>query len=258
MLNAKSLRQKKQNLGWLVVMALAGIALFFVYSQNPPALVPIDSTPAAATPAPQTEPADASADTAALPETAYLAEYDPANPAFETDDTDKQEWELGIDVVLKLALVLALVYVSMVGLRWLKKGKSHNLAGGATINVLETTGLAPGRSLHLVVVGEKTLLLGATDTHISLLAELPDAAVPLPEESPEFEQVISTHTHAPAPAAAPAPVPVAAAVDELPPHLKMLDDSSLTDEPVEYVPDWQAALAGMRDGIRRMQESAGG
>ncbi|MCB0154877.1 MAG: flagellar biosynthetic protein FliO, partial [Anaerolineae bacterium] len=67
--------------------------------------------------------------------------------------------------------------------------------GGTTIRILETTGLAPGRSLHLVVVGEKTLLIGATEHQLSLLAEVSEASLPLPDEellvSPDFEMALA-------------------------------------------------------------------
>lgn len=243
MFNAKSLRQKKVSRGWWVVLAVAGAALIYFLNQVPPPLSAVSPTPVSNTTVTPSQ-TDPSPETKS--ETPYLAEYDPdANPMLETGTTDKQEWELGFDVVIKLGLVLALVYAAMLSLRWLKKGKHQHLTGGATINVLETTGLAPGRSLHLVVVGDKTLLLGATDTHISLLAELPDAAVPLPEETTEFAQVITTQTEA-------------IANDELPPHLKSLDEPTSAEESVEYVPDWHTAVAGIRAGIRRLQESVGG
>lgn len=245
MFNAKTLRQNKLSRSWWMLLIVAGVALFYFLNQTtPPALPTTNPTPMS-----QPDPAPLQTETGPSQEketeTSYLSEYDPdANPMLESAPTDKQEWELGIDVVIKLALVLALVYISMIGLRWLKKGKTHHIKTSATINVLETTGLAPGRSLHLVVVGEKTLLLGATDNQISLLAELPDAAVPLPEETEDFARVMSAQTEA--------------AADELPPHLKSLDDPARAGESVTYELDWHSALAGARAGIRRMQESVGG
>jgi flagellar biogenesis protein FliO len=59
---------------------------------------------------------------------------------------------------------------------------------------LETTGLAPGRALHLVVVGEKTLLIGATDHQVSLLAELADVTTPLVEETSSFAATLAATT----------------------------------------------------------------
>ncbi|GAB4435792.1 MAG: hypothetical protein Kow0031_17530 [Anaerolineae bacterium] len=246
MFNAKSLRQQNFGRGWWLLLAAVGAAFIFYLGQlpaSPPEAAVAPETAPTANPAPQ-----AAAETA--PDTGYLAEYDPdANPMLAATPTEKQEWELGIDVFVKLALVLALVYLAMLGLRWLKKGKNSGLNGSTTINVLETTGLAPGRSLHLVVVGEKTLLLGATDTHISLLTELPNAALPLPEEAPEFEQVMAAQTTQPE-AITPG--------DDLPPHLKLPAAPTPDDAAAEYVPDWQAALAGMRAGIRSMQNTVGG
>jgi flagellar biosynthetic protein FliO len=75
------------------------------------------------------------------------------------------------DVVAKTALVLALLY----GVLWLVKryyGRQASAPKGAGIVLMQTAQLGPGRALHLVGVGSKTLLLGATSQQVSLLAEL--------------------------------------------------------------------------------------
>lgn len=75
------------------------------------------------------------------------------------------------DVVVKTALVLALLY----GVLWLVRryyGRGAAPSRGAAIVLMQSAQLGPGRSLHLVGVGSKTLLLGATSQQVSLLAEL--------------------------------------------------------------------------------------
>ncbi|HEX2922770.1 MAG TPA: flagellar biosynthetic protein FliO [Chloroflexota bacterium] len=75
------------------------------------------------------------------------------------------------DVIVKTALVLALLY----GVLWLVKryyGRTASTPKGAGIVLIQSTHLGPGRALHLVGVGSRTLLLGATSQQVSLLAEL--------------------------------------------------------------------------------------
>lgn len=122
----------------------------------------------------------------------FLAEYDSeAIPFLAKNSTDEKPfWMSAGELALKLFLVIGLVYLALAGLRWLQKGRIQATAMSTTIRVLETTGLAPGRALHLVVVGEKTLLIGATDHQLSLLAELTDVTVPLSEESSSFHEAL--------------------------------------------------------------------
>ncbi len=167
----------------------------------------------------------------------FLGGYDPSDTPFLGADSnsrpalggdERPSWLVGVELGAKLLLVLGLVYVVMAGLRRLLGNKYKSTAGNATINVLETTGLGPGRTLHLVVVGEKTLLIGATDHQLSLLAELSDTAIPLPDETEtltneQFSQALHLHSH----------------------------------QPPAAVSNWQAALAGLRAGVQRIRESGG-
>lgn len=126
-------------------------------------------------------------------EESFLAEYDAEAIPFLTENSADQKpfWMSAGEWVLKLFVVIGLIFLALAGLRWLQKGRIEVTAGGTTIRVLETTGLAPGRSLHLVVVGEKTLLIGATDHQLSLLAELADVNTPLSEEISSFDEALA-------------------------------------------------------------------
>ena len=82
-----------------------------------------------------------------------------------------------------LVLVLALVWVTMWIARRVLKGR---VAGGriAAVRVLDRVHLAPRRSIELVSVKDRVLVLGVTDHNISLLTEFtgdeyqePDSAV---------------------------------------------------------------------------------
>jgi len=75
-----------------------------------------------------------------------------------------------INVFLKLILVLLLIYALA---HIFRSGKTV-LPGRPTrqIAILETTRISSHQALHLVKVGDRTLLIGATDQNMSLLSEL--------------------------------------------------------------------------------------
>ena len=72
-----------------------------------------------------------------------------------------------------------------------RAGGGRSTPGEPPFGYWRRVGLAPGRTLHLVMAGEKTLLIGATDYHLSLLAELPNASAPVVEEAAiAFEEAL--------------------------------------------------------------------
>ncbi len=75
------------------------------------------------------------------------------------------------DVAVKTAMVLALLY----GVMWFIRrhyGKNGVVHRGPSILVVQSAQLGPGRSVHLIGVGGKMLLVGATSQQVSLLSEL--------------------------------------------------------------------------------------
>ncbi len=102
-----------------------------------------------------------------------------------------------LDVIFKLALVLALIYGSLYLLRRWQVGAFASARRQLT--VLETTRLSPRQSLHLVRVGERAWLIGATDQAVSLLAEVellsevmqPDQPAPAPQAASAFAAALS-------------------------------------------------------------------
>jgi flagellar protein FliO/FliZ len=77
---------------------------------------------------------------------------------------------LGMDVLFKLGVVIGLIYISLYLLRrW--RGA---LPGARTrrLSILETTPLTPRQALHLVQVGGRVLLIGATDQNLTMLTEI--------------------------------------------------------------------------------------
>jgi flagellar biosynthetic protein FliO len=77
---------------------------------------------------------------------------------------------LAVSITLKLALVIALIYGCMFVLRRWPNGWLG--ASQKRVALLETTRLSPRQALHLVQVGDRTLLVGATDQSVTLLTEI--------------------------------------------------------------------------------------
>lgn len=81
-----------------------------------------------------------------------------------------------VQTLLALGAVCALAWV---GLRVALRGGLLR-AHGRHITVLERTALGPRRALYLVRVGERVLLLGASDASLCTLAELRPEDLPAP------------------------------------------------------------------------------
>jgi flagellar biogenesis protein FliO len=80
-----------------------------------------------------------------------------------------------INTVLSLALVLVLAYLALLGLKRLGAGSTRPpaAAGSARLfRVLESQTLAPGCSVHVVLVGTQVLLVGQTGQQVTVLRDL--------------------------------------------------------------------------------------
>jgi len=144
----------------LVVGALLLVGVAYVI-WNPLAEV---AEPPAPTPAP-----------AATAESGYfLRAYEDPSPAAAAEVNG---WAVALDMGIKLLLVVGLIYLTAWGLRAVMGKARLGPARAGRLGVLETTALAPNRSLYLVEVGGKVLLLGATPTQLTLLSEFSDPDV---------------------------------------------------------------------------------
>jgi flagellar biosynthetic protein FliO len=72
-------------------------------------------------------------------------------------------------VLLGLILVVLVIGVLYAGMKRAQRGKLPGGRASGTVKVVETTQLGPGRNLHLVHIGDRVLLVGATDHGITLL-----------------------------------------------------------------------------------------
>jgi flagellar biosynthetic protein FliO len=86
---------------------------------------------------------------------------------------DVGDW-LGLG--LRLGLVLVIVWGAVVAMRWYVRRTSgvSGGGGGRQLQVLETRALGPNRSLHLVRLGGRAVLLGVTPERITQLLEIDD------------------------------------------------------------------------------------
>jgi len=118
---------------------------------------PLFATPVAAQPTPE-----------ATPQT---------QPIGVSDSAASAGFDLG-DIAIKLIAVLGLIYASLMLLKRFGVGGMGGNAGGASngpdVRVLSSIALAPNRSVHVIQVPGKTLLVGATPTSVNLLTELDD------------------------------------------------------------------------------------
>ena len=76
-----------------------------------------------------------------------------------------------VRMVVVLAVVLGAIYLVV---RLLKRLSRPRAGDEAAIRVLATTGLGGGKSLHVVSLGPKAYLIGASEQAVSLIAEVDD------------------------------------------------------------------------------------
>lgn len=275
-MNLEHLTSKRPPaLKWWILALVCGLGIIglseFGLSQLPP--LDIEATPAPAQPA-AAQPAAAPDVSDAEAATPFL-EYDAEAIPFLEDNAarvDQPFWETALDTGLKLAVVLGLLFLSLKGLRWLQKKGFQQTDGSPTIQVLETVGLAPGRNLHLIVAGDKTLLVGSTESQVSFLTEVSSAPVPLPDTEVETENnedradVTITTADTPAipsrrPEAMEAPFAATLAQREAETMVSLSQaateaHSKASPAEEDSQPQWQHTLTHLRAGIQHMQKLA--
>lgn len=230
MFGIQSSPKKRATFSWYIVLVMIGLGALLFSVQS--SLFPANEKQTTNPPSNQSQTDELLSPVAEQQQNdpndeSYLPQYDPKTVPFlaNTSEDERPLWLSGGEFVLKLLLVIGLIYLALIGLRWLQKSRQQLATGGATIRVLETTGLAPGRSLHLVTVGEKTLLIGATDHHLSVLAELANVITPLPEEESVFAETLSK---------------AAGQMDSIPTQ------------------EWQTAFDNLRNSVQRIRQGMSG
>lgn len=91
-----------------------------------------------------------------------------------------------------LIVVILCIYIGLFVLRKMMGKRHHAIADSGALQILQTAHLAPRRSVSLIKVANRAVLVGVTDTHLSVLTELSEEEtaeiLQTSQSSPEPEQ----------------------------------------------------------------------
>lgn len=124
----------------------------------------------------------------------FLGTYD-VNAGQEEPVKQESVFLTAVKFIFKLALVLGLCYGTILLLKKFSGMKPNFGCGGQRIRLIENSSLGSNRTLHLVEVGSKKLLVASTPNHVSLVAEveIDDTQEPAPVQHPaSFKDQLST------------------------------------------------------------------
>jgi flagellar biogenesis protein FliO len=86
-------------------------------------------------------------------------------------------WSFWVNYFLALTIVALMLGGLYIIVRGLARGRVFASAGRRMVTVLESTMLSQHASVHVVKVGGRYMLVGGSNGHVSLLAELPNDEV---------------------------------------------------------------------------------
>ncbi len=81
-----------------------------------------------------------------------------------------------LGLVFNLGLVLVAIWAAVVAMRWYVRRMNGEVGGARQLQVLESRALGPNRSLHLVRLADRAVLLGVTADRINALLTVDDPA----------------------------------------------------------------------------------
>lgn len=83
-----------------------------------------------------------------------------------------QDW---FNLGLRLGLVLLVIWAAIVAMRWyVRRMNGEGGGSGRQLKIIETRSLGPNRSLHLVRIGNRAVLIGVTAERINHLLAIDD------------------------------------------------------------------------------------
>jgi len=106
-----------------------------------------------------------------------------------------------LDIIIKTVGILLLIVGGAIVLRWFQK-RQNKARFDRALSVVESIRLSPKQALHLVRVGDKFFLVGATDQNLNLISQVEpfrESAVegqPAPFYQQSFESVLTDATKA--------------------------------------------------------------
>ena len=91
----------------------------------------------------------------------------------DSDSGDPSDFNSGKEFI-KMLLSVLLVIVLAIGVLYLSKKVLPKISksSGRNIHVVETVHLAPRRSVHLIEIGDRQILIGSTNENITKLADI--------------------------------------------------------------------------------------
>ncbi len=98
-----------------------------------------------------------------------------ADPSDDIQDVASSESGIGgmvMRVVLSLILLIAILYGGMLGMRRFSGRVSTGLLKSGAITVVHKQAIAPKKSIYVVKIGNRAMVIGVTDSQISHLADL--------------------------------------------------------------------------------------
>ena len=149
-------KQKRSRLTIIIVLAaaLAGVLLLSVGRNSDHAVVFAQTVQAPL----QTAPTDTISTS--------------ATPAYEPMTGKSEAAASLIKMLVALAVVVVCIYVGIFLLKKLMAKRHTGRSGSSLLEVIETAYIDPKKSLSLVRVADKSVLIGVTDNQISVLTEL--------------------------------------------------------------------------------------
>lgn len=77
-----------------------------------------------------------------------------------------------VSLAWRLALVVLIIGVSIVGLRWWGKKTAGPRSVTGFLRIVDTLSISNGRTIHLVAIGDRVIAIGATAQQLTMLNEL--------------------------------------------------------------------------------------
>ena len=87
------------------------------------------------------------------------------------------EWMVWLRAISALALVALLLWGLYWGIRFLSHGRLLALGRSRLVSVVESTFLAQNTSVHVIKIGARYYLVGASSGHVGLICEIPTEEV---------------------------------------------------------------------------------
>ncbi len=151
---------KRKRLLWIA--ALGGVFLLAL------AFISLFAPPRGTTGAPVIRPESAASQSAVDATAPPSTDAKPASGGFSLGGGQL------VSLAWRLALVVIIIAVSIVGLRWWGKRTAGPRSTTGFIRVIDTLAIGTGRTIHLVAMGDRVIAVGATPQQLSLLNELSD------------------------------------------------------------------------------------